>query len=446
MARQINVGLTNSVGTFINKVNLDATYQGDLDNLDSSFGSDSDGNGNQSDASIVDALNYLETRADGLEKELSNPSTETLVVTDSATIEFLNGDSAHFNKLDVDFLDSLDSGFFRNLSGRNLSVDSASIKYLEVGDMDLDSADIIIISGDRLYYDSAEIKDRLLISDELQISGGTISNIKDFVIDGIGDVNLQANRNGTNTFSQGHIVFKNEATFPGVGQYDGALTWRNGKPHGIMKYRMFSSATEFTMQHHDSGDWHMIKNTDNIIIRNTSNDKTANFGQDSSNVELWQGQGINNGIRLKTVADGIEVYNDVLFPDSGRARFGADDNLEIYHDPNTGENLIKSSGDITFDAGTVSFPRGTSIGSVQTISGSAIVTPGEFITSVYHSGTGTVSVRDSGWEEGSLINIATGGTLTMDWFGGSGISLGNSCKIASGMFRNGVWYFSETVY
>lgn len=445
MARQINVGLTNSVGTFINKVNLDATYQGDLDNLDSSFANDSDGSGNTSDASIVDALNYLEERADGLEKELGNPSTGTLVVSDSATIAFLNGDSAHFNKLDVDFLDSLDSGFFTNLSGKNLTVDSARIKYLDVGEMDMDSADIAIISGDRLYYDSAEIKDRLLVSDEIEISGGTISNIKDFATLGIGDINLQANRTGPGVATQGYIVLKNETTFPGTGQFDAALTWRDGTPHGALRYRMYASSTSFVMRHYGVGTWTMI-NDEDLIIRNNNNDKTAYFDQDNTDVELWQGQGADNGIRLKTVLDGIQVYNDVLFPDSGRARFGADDDLEIYHDPVTGDNIIKSSTAITFDAGTISFPQGTAIGSVQTVSGSAVVTPGEFITSVYHSGTGTVTVRDSGWEEGSLINIASGGTLTMDWFGGSGISLGNSCKIASGMFRNGQWYFSETVY
>lgn len=86
---------------------------------------------------------------------------------------------------------------------------------------------------------------------------------------------------------------------------------------------------------------------------------------------------------------------------------------------------------------------------IQTKSGTASVTmdANALNTYVKHSGTGTLTIG-AGEADGQQINITTTGTMTISWHTGSqGISLGNSTKIASGIWDDtaGYWFFSETV-
>ena len=58
MTRKINVDLTHSIGTFMNKVNQFSDYMGNLDDLDSSFSVA------HSDSNLVSALNHVGTLID----------------------------------------------------------------------------------------------------------------------------------------------------------------------------------------------------------------------------------------------------------------------------------------------------------------------------------------------------------------------------------------------
>lgn len=86
---------------------------------------------------------------------------------------------------------------------------------------------------------------------------------------------------------------------------------------------------------------------------------------------------------------------------------------------------------------------------IQTKAATASVTMSSTSMDTYvkHSGTGTLTIG-AGNADGQKINITTTGTITIAWSTGSqGISLGDSTKIASGIWDNtaGYWFFSETV-
>ena len=64
------------------------------------------------------------------------------------------------------------------------------------------------------------------------------------------------------------------------------------------------------------------------------------------------------------------------------------------------------------------------------------------------SGTGTINVTvPVGMFEGQTINVTATRGMDITWSGGDsqGIGLANSARIASGIWRTGGWYFSETV-
>ena len=85
-----------------------------------------------------------------------------------------------------------------------------------------------------------------------------------------------------------------------------------------------------------------------------------------------------------------------------------------------------------------------SLGSVQNLTSNDTVTAGTFVTTVIHTGVGTVTVPLSGWITGSQISIVSNGTLTIDWgTGAKGTSLGNAAKMASRTFDGIKWFFSE---
>ena len=56
-----------------------------------------------------------------------------------------------------------------------------------------------------------------------------------------------------------------------------------------------------------------------------------------------------------------------------------------------------------------------SFGSVQDGAGTYEVVAGSFVTTVIHTGVGTVSIPTDGWPKGSQISIVTSGTMTLDW-------------------------------
>lgn len=86
-----------------------------------------------------------------------------------------------------------------------------------------------------------------------------------------------------------------------------------------------------------------------------------------------------------------------------------------------------------------------SFGSVQDGAGSYTVIAGSFVTTVIHTGVGTVTIPTEGWHRGSQISIVTSGTMTLDWGANAkGVSIGNSCKMASGTFDGGKWFYSES--
>ena len=85
-----------------------------------------------------------------------------------------------------------------------------------------------------------------------------------------------------------------------------------------------------------------------------------------------------------------------------------------------------------------------SLGSVQNLTANDNVTAGSFVTTVIHTGVGTVTVPTSGWIAGSQLSIVSNGTLTIDWgTGAKGTTLSNSAKMASGTFDGSKWFFTE---
>ena len=99
-----------------------------------------------------------------------------------------------------------------------------------------------------------------------------------------------------------------------------------------------------------------------------------------------------------------------------------------------------SSGDIAAN----SIAMSGSLGSVQNLTANDNVTAGSFVTTVIHTGVGTVTVPTSVWIAGSQLSIVSNGTLTIDWgTGAKGTTLGNSAKMASGTFDGSKWFFTE---
>ena len=99
-----------------------------------------------------------------------------------------------------------------------------------------------------------------------------------------------------------------------------------------------------------------------------------------------------------------------------------------------------SSGDIAAN----SIAMSGSLGSVQNLTANDNVIAGSFVTTVIHTGVGTVTVPTPGWIAGSQLSIVSNGTLTIDWgTGAKGTTLGDSAKMASGTFDGSKWFFTE---
>ena len=93
---------------------------------------------------------------------------------------------------------------------------------------------------------------------------------------------------------------------------------------------------------------------------------------------------------------------------------------------------------------------GTPFRNVETVNGTGTVTLSGSFTYIKHTGSGTLTIsKDSNTPDGALFNVTTTGTLTMAYPASSqGITLGNICKIATGVYNatTDVIYYSETVY
>ena len=125
MARQINVGLSNTIGQFINKTNTMSGYLGDLDNLTTTV-----------DSSIVGAINSLKTALDS--STAANPAgalSSQVAALDSsigtlATLDTTNKSSivAAINELD-DRIDSASDFQSYFSAGANINVTGGVISH-----------------------------------------------------------------------------------------------------------------------------------------------------------------------------------------------------------------------------------------------------------------------------------------------------------------------------
>jgi hypothetical protein len=154
MARKVTFNTDSSLGQFITKLNLEADYVGDLDNLHSDILNGrtfsevnipgiKDSNFTVHGVSLTNALNWIESGYTTVSESLTSGTGQLIVFG-------LGADSGIFNKMtvgnlvtDSDFL-ILDSATFTRVSGYTLDFDSANI----------DSARIDNLSGSYINYDS----------------------------------------------------------------------------------------------------------------------------------------------------------------------------------------------------------------------------------------------------------------------------------------------------
>ena len=102
----------------------------------------------------------------------------------------------------------------------------------------------------------------------------------------------------------------------------------------------------------EAGAGNLIISSEVVWLKNSAqNETTARFIQDGA-AELYH----NNTIRLKTTGTGVDITNtlnvagiatfnqNVIIPDNKKILFGADDDLQIYHDTQYGHSFIKETG------------------------------------------------------------------------------------------------------
>jgi len=99
-----------------------------------------------------------------------------------------------------------------------------------------------------------------------------------------------------------------------------------------------------------TGEFRILGNQ--LRLKNKDNDETYISCNDNGAVELYH----NNAIRLKTTGTGVDITNtlnvagiatfnqNVIIPDNKKILFGADDDLQIYHDTQYGHSFIKETG------------------------------------------------------------------------------------------------------
>jgi hypothetical protein len=158
MARQILVNLNNSIGLMVQKINADAAWQGDLDNLNLNLRT------LQKDSSVISSLNYLDSQ---LQTILGDSAHFKYVKIDSADIHELRVDSAKIDRF------SFDSAYGGTLIADSITTDfltvndSAYIQHLRADSAVIDSAKIHSLSGDSISYKYATFGEINLESDRL---------------------------------------------------------------------------------------------------------------------------------------------------------------------------------------------------------------------------------------------------------------------------------------
>jgi hypothetical protein len=196
MARQINVGLSNTIGQFINKTNTMSSYLGDLDNLDPDFANDSAANGFPADTHVVAGLNFLNKKLDSAIDDLAGDSQDYEIIS----TRYLNIDSGEFNnfrgesaRIDVLSFDSSNGNLGRL---QNLIVDSSittSSIYADSGvfvNLKADSAYIHMLAGSFMTYDSARFDEHIEIGPVFITQAGRLRTVPRPTSAGYNDSNM----------------------------------------------------------------------------------------------------------------------------------------------------------------------------------------------------------------------------------------------------------------
>jgi hypothetical protein len=420
MARKILINTANSVGTTIAKINQMSDYLGDLDdlrgNFDSIYGS-SPSLAIRRDSNIISALNMLDSIIGPWEERDDStwsPFDNMIEMLNHIAVQAFKGgvgsavvaDSGRFNALNVglDSPNELDV-FKQPLSIPFTGTTQRPLTFLEAG---FDVADSVSyfehLYVENLYADSAIFGKWIRIwhdsSDNNYIEhyGRNVPNA--YPRKNSGDLYIRSAFSRVDSVEQDWTV--NIGSNLGAGRFDLDVVGLSTKKYG----GLLSESAGGDIVHNAGAD---------ILFTTTGGDTefdTKKNFESKAVAHIFKDEDQQNRLVLN--------------------QYGAD-----------------VTGRVTADSATITYldiPYPGQLGSVQTISGSGSVQTGSFVTSVIHSGSGTVSVPASGWAQGSLITIVSTGTMTMNWGAGSeGISLGSSTRIASGMSTGSVWYFSETV-
>ena len=421
MARKILINTANSVGTTIAKINQMSDYLGDLDdlrgNFDSIYGS-TPSLAIRRDSNIISALNMLDSIIGPWEER----DDSTWAPFDNM-IEMLNHIAVQAFKGGVGSAVVADSGRFNNL---NVGLDSAG--ELDIFKTPLPTQGSFTQAHRPLTFEEAGFD--------------TIDSVSYF--DNLYVENLYAD----------------SAVF---GKW--IRIWYDSQDNNYIEH--YGNRTPGFYPRKPQGDLYIRSEFNRID--SIQEDWTVNIGQSLNGGRyLLNVDGLSTkkyGGQLSESAGGDIIHNagaDIAFLTTGgdttfntKKNFQSEAVQHIFKDDDNQNRLVLNqygadvTGRVTADSADITFldiPYPGQLGSVQDIAGSGSVVAGSFVTSVVHTGSGTVSVPASGWAKGSLITIISTGTMTMSWGAGAqGISLGSSTRIASGMHSGSAWYFSETV-
>jgi hypothetical protein len=154
----------------------------------------------------------------------------------------------------------------------------------------------------------------------------------------------------------------------------------------------------------------------------SSNQASAAFNENGA-VELYY----DDSKKLETKSDGARIYGSLYFPDAtiatGRAKFGASDDLQIYHD-GSNSRINNSTGGLYLDGGGGNIQI-RPVGSEQSITAYA-----NSAVELYYDGSAKLSTTSGG------VNVT--GALTVNGAAlGSGLSAAQVRGVA-GLFSHAV--------
>lgn len=419
MARKILINTANSVGTTIAKINQMSDYMGDLDDLGGNFDSiygTTPSLAIRRDSNIISALNLLDSLIgpwEDLDDSTWGQFPDIVSILNHVAVQALKGgtgsaveaDSGRFQNLNVGLDSAGELEVFQTPLSTPFTGTHRPLTFEEAGFSNTDSVSYFDhLYVENLYADSAIFGKWIRIwhdsSDNNYIEhyGSNVPNA--YPRKNQGDLYIRSHFNRVDSIQQNWTV--NVGSSLGAGRFDLDVVGLSTKKYG----GQLSESAGGDIIHNAGADISFATTGGNTLF-----DTKKNF-QSEAITHIFKDEDNQNRLVLN--------------------QYGAD-----------------VTGRVTADSASITYldiPYPGQLGSVQTVSGSASVTTGSFVTSVIHSGSGTVSVPASGWAQGSLITIVSTGTMTMSWGAGSqGISLGSSTRIASGMYTGSVWYFSETV-